>query len=166
MPGSILNGMLMPVSGKLFDKFGPRLVIVPGLFLIAISLWLFDGIDSDTTQGSVLFNHVLLFLGMSFVVMPAQTTGSNQLPRHLVPHGTAIYNTLQQIAGGIGIALFVGIMSSGANRYLHHSLDPTAMHEKTQSMVSGLQTVFWIEFILAILILVLGWFIKKSPEHN
>nr|WP_223264301.1 MFS transporter [Paenibacillus sp. IHB B 3084] len=166
MPGSILNGMLMPVSGKLFDKFGPRLVIVPGLFLIAISLWLFDGIDSDTTQGSVLFNHVLLFLGMSFVVMPAQTTGLNQLPRHLVPHGTAIYNTLQQIAGGIGIALFVGIMSSGANRYLHHSLDPTAMHEKTQSMVSGLQTVFWIEFILAILILVLGWFIKKSPEHN
>ncbi|MNZ65414.1 Multidrug export protein EmrB [compost metagenome] len=166
MPGSILNGIMMPVSGKLFDKFGPRLVIVPGLFLIAISLWLFAGIDSDTTQGSVLFNHVLLFLGMSFVVMPAQTTGLNQLPRHLVPHGTAIYNTLQQIAGGIGIALFVGIMSSGANRYLHRSLDPTAMHEKTQSIVSGLQTVFGIEFILAILILVLGWFIKKSPEHN
>ncbi|MNW42507.1 Multidrug export protein EmrB [compost metagenome] len=166
MPGSILNGIMMPVSGKLFDKFGPRLVIVPGLFLIAISLWLFAGIDSDTTQGSVLFNHVLLFLGMSFVVMPAQTTGLNQLPRHLVPHGTAIYNTLQQISGGIGIALFVGIMSSGANRYLHHSLDPTAMHEKTQSIVSGLQTVFGIEFILAILILVLGWFIKKSPEHN
>ncbi|WP_438496567.1 MDR family MFS transporter [Paenibacillus sp. IHBB 3054] len=166
MPGSILNGILMPVSGKLFDKFGPRRVIVPGLLLIAISLWLFAGIDSDTTQGSVLFNHVLLFVGMSFVVMPAQTAGLNQLPRHLVPHGTAIYNTLQQIAGGIGIALFIGIMSSGATRYLHHSLDPTAMNEKTQSMVSGLQTVFWIEFILAILILVLGWFIKKTPEHN
>lgn len=166
MPGSLLNGMLMPVSGKLFDKFGPRFVIVPGLFLIALSLWLFTGIDSDTTQGSVLFNHVLLFLGMSFVVMPAQTAGLNQLPRHLIPHGTAIYNTLQQIAGGIGIALFVGIMSSGANRYLHHSLNPTGVHEKTQSMVSGLQTVFWIEFIFAVLILVLGWFIKKPPERS
>ncbi|AIQ11691.1 MDR family MFS transporter [Paenibacillus durus] len=166
VPGCLLNGMMMPVTGKLLDKFGPRFVIVPGLFLIALSLWLFTGIDSYTTRGSVLLSHVLLFLGMSFVVMPAQTTGLNQLPSHLVPYGTAIYNTLQQIAGGIGIALFVGIMSSGANRYLHHALDPTAMHEKTQSMVSGLQTVFWIEFILAILILVLGWFIKKSPEHN
>lgn len=67
---------------------------------------------------------------------------------------------------GTGIALFVGIMSSGANRYLHHSLNPTAVHEKTQSMISGLQTVFWIEFILAVLILVLGWFIKKPPEHS
>ncbi|WP_234405487.1 hypothetical protein [Paenibacillus sp. IHBB 10380] len=87
MPGCILNAMMMPVTGKLFDKFGPRFVIVPGpgLFLIAISLWLFAGIDSDTTQGSILFSHVLLFLGMSFVVMPAQTTGLNQLPRHLIP---------------------------------------------------------------------------------
>ncbi|MDF2651596.1 MAG: multidrug transporter [Paenibacillus sp.] len=160
MPGCIVNAMMMPVTGKLFDKFGPRFVIVPGLLLIAISLWQFAGIDSDTTQGSVLFNHVLLFLGISFVVMPAQTIGLNQLPRHLVPHGTAIYNTLQQIAGGIGIALFVGIMSSGANRSLHHSLNPTAMNEQTQSMVAGLQTVFWMEFILAILVLVLGWFIK------
>jgi DHA2 family lincomycin resistance protein-like MFS transporter len=75
MPGCILNGMMMPVSGKLLDIFGPRFVIVPGLFLIAISLWLFAGIDSDTTLGSVLFNHVLLFLGISFVVMPAQTVG-------------------------------------------------------------------------------------------
>lgn len=141
--------MMIPVTGKLFDNFGPRFVIVPGLLLNAISLWQFADINSDTAQGSILFNHVL-FLGISFVVMPAQTTGLNQLPRHLVPHGTAIYNTLQQIAGGIGIALFVGIMSSGANRYLHHSLDPTAMHEKTQSMVVGLQTVFWIELILAI----------------
>ncbi|GAA3410635.1 MDR family MFS transporter [Paenibacillus hodogayensis] len=166
MPGCILNGIMMPLSGKLLDIFGPRFVIVPGLVLIAISLWLFAGIDSDTTRGSVLFPHVLLFIGISFVVMPAQTTGLNQLPRHLVPHGTTIYNTLQQIAGGIGIALFVGVMSSRANGDLQHSLDPTALYEKTQSTVVGLQTVFWIEFILAILVLILGWFIKKSPAPN
>ncbi|MNM32893.1 Multidrug export protein EmrB [compost metagenome] len=166
MPGCILNGIMMPLSGKLLDRFGPRFVVMPGLFLIALSLLLFAGIDSDTTRGSILFDHILLFLGMSFVVMPAQTTGLNQLPHHLIPHGTAIYNTLQQIAGGIGIALFVGIMSSRATRYLHHSPDPNAVHEKTQSMVAGLQTVFGIEFILAIIILVLAWFIKRSAEPD
>ncbi|MEK8129007.1 MDR family MFS transporter [Paenibacillus filicis] len=166
MPGCLLNGMMMPVSGKLFDKFGPRFVIIPGLLLIAISLWLFAGIDSDTTRGSVLFNHILLFLGISFVVMPAQTTGLNQLPLHLVPHGTAIYNTLQQMAGGIGIALFIGIMSSRTTRYLHHSLDPTAMHEKTQSMVAGLQTVFWIECMLALFIVALAWFIHDRQHAD
>ncbi|MEK3790441.1 MDR family MFS transporter [Paenibacillus sp. FSL R7-0204] len=160
MPGCILNAILMPVTGKLFDKFGPRFVIMPGLLMIALSLWLFAGIDSDTTRGSVLFDHVLLFLGISFVVMPAQTAGMNQLPRHLVPHGTAIYNTLQQIAGGIGIALFVGIMSSRANRYLHHSPDPAAIQDRTHSIVAGLQTVFGIECILTILVLVPSWFIN------
>ncbi|MNW15056.1 hypothetical protein D3C71_2134420 [compost metagenome] len=51
-------------------------------------------------------------------------------------------------------------MSSGANRYLHHSLDPAAFEDKAQSIVAGLQTVFGIECILSILVLVLGWFIN------
>lgn len=166
MPGCLLNAMMMPVTGKLFDKFGPRFVIMPGLLMIALSLWLFAGIDSHTTRGSILFNHILLFVGISFVVMPAQTAGMNQLPPHLVPHGTAIYNTLQQIAGGIGIALFFGIMSSRANRYLDHSLDPVAVKDTTQSIVTGLQTVFGIECILSILVLVLGWFINGRHDAD
>ncbi|WP_246238878.1 MFS transporter [Paenibacillus anseongensis] len=164
LPGCILNATMMPVTGKFFDKLGPRFVIMPGLVMITISLWLFAGIDSDTTRGSVLFNHVLLFLGISFVIMPAQTAGMNQLPLHLLPHGTAIYNTLQQIAGGICIALFVSIMSSGANRYIRYSLDPAAFQDKAQSIVAGLQTVFWIEFFLVVPAIVLSWFIKELPE--
>ncbi|MNV37389.1 Multidrug export protein EmrB [compost metagenome] len=57
MPGCILNGIMMPLSGKLLDRFGPRFVIMPGLFLIALSLLLFAGIDSDTTRGSIMFDH-------------------------------------------------------------------------------------------------------------
>ncbi|WP_240941303.1 DHA2 family efflux MFS transporter permease subunit [Paenibacillus sp. HB172176] len=91
MPGCILNAMLMPVTGILFDKWGPRFVVMPGLLMIAISLWQFAGLNSDTAQSFVLCNHILLFAGIAFVVMPAQTTGLNQLPLHLVPHGTAIY---------------------------------------------------------------------------
>ncbi|MBP1994254.1 MDR family MFS transporter [Paenibacillus eucommiae] len=166
IPGCMLNGMMMPVAGKLFDKLGPRFVIVPGLLLITISLWLFTGIDTATTQSIVMFNHILLFLGISLVVMPIQTIGLNQIPQHLFPHGTAIYNTFQQIAGGIGITLFIGIMSSGASRYLHLSPDPTATHEKAQSLVTGLQTVFHIEFVLAIVALILGLFLKKPPMQH
>ncbi|WP_135554510.1 MDR family MFS transporter [Paenibacillus cymbidii] len=166
MPGCILNGIMMPVSGKLFDTFGPRLVMMPGLILIAMSLWLLTGIDSDTSQGFLLFSHILLFLGISFVVMPAQTAGLNPLPPHLVPHGTAIYNTLQQVAGGIGIAWFVGTMSSGAARYLRQSPNPAAVYEQAQSTVAGLQEVFRIEFALAILLLVPGWLIGRRASRQ
>lgn len=39
LPGGIINGFMAPVSGKLFDKFGPRVLIIPGLAISVISLW-------------------------------------------------------------------------------------------------------------------------------
>ena len=49
------------------------------------------------------------------VFMPVSTNGLNQLPRRLYPHGTAMNNTLNQVAGAIGTALMVTLMTTYAN---------------------------------------------------
>ena len=95
MPGGIINGLMAPITGKLFDKFGPRVLIIPGLALLSIAIFLFSRIDASWTGGYVIFLHVMMMIGISMVMMPAQTTALNQLPRLLYPHGTAIMNTLQ-----------------------------------------------------------------------
>ena len=48
------------------------------------------------------------------VFMPVSTNGLNQLPKRLYPHGTAMNNTLNQVAGALGTALLVTIMSNRA----------------------------------------------------
>ncbi|WP_370636530.1 MFS transporter [Cohnella sp. CFH 77786] len=162
MPGGIINGIIAPVSGILFDKFGPRVLVVPGIVLMCVALWLFMGIESDWTKGRIIFIHVIMMSGMSLVLMPAQTTGLNQLPRHLYAHGTAILNTLQQVAGAIGIALFISIMTSGAKDYMKTSPDPTSPQEALQSMVAGLHNAFLFGLVLAVIALVISIFIKRT----
>ncbi|CAI6078839.1 MDR family MFS transporter [Cohnella sp. JJ-181] len=166
LPGSIINGIMAPVSGKLFDKFGPRVLVIPGLALTALSVWMFTGIDTDVSNGYVIFIHIVMLIGISMVMMPAQTTGLNQLPRHLYPHGTAILNTLQQVSGAIGTALFISIMSTGSKDYLAGSSDPTAPAEQVAGLMAGLHDAFWIGFIVALVALVVGLFIRrtKPPE--
>lgn len=173
MPGGIINGIMAPVSGILFDKFGPRVLVIPGIVLMCVALYLFMGIEADWTQGRIVFIHVIMMTGMSLVMMPAQTTGLNQLPRHLYAHGTAILNTLQQVSGAIGVALFISIMSSGAKDYMKTSKDPTSPHEMIQSMVAGLHNSFLIGLGLGILALVISLFIRRtyapkeeSTEHS
>ncbi|WP_307442926.1 MULTISPECIES: hypothetical protein [unclassified Paenibacillus] len=92
----------------------------------------------------------------------------NQLPSHLYAHGTAILNTLQQVAGAIGIALFISIMSSGAKDYMKTSPDPASPHEALQSMVAGLHDSFMFGLILAVFALVISLFIKRThaPKEN
>lgn len=168
MPGSILNGIMAPISGVLFDKFGPRVLVIPGLILMSLAIWLFSGIEAGWTSGYVIFLHMIMMLGISLVMMPAQTTGLNQLPRRLYAHGTAVMNTLQQVSGAIGVALFVSIMSSGARKYMMTSPDPTNPAEAIPSMVAGLHSAFVVGGILSILALLIGLFIRraKAPQSD
>lgn len=161
MPGSIINGIMAPITGILFDKFGPRVLVIPGLALMALSIFLFMGIESTWSSGRIIMIHVIMMIGISMVMMPAQTTGLNQLPRQLYAHGTAILNTLQQVAGAIGVALFISVMSSGSKAYLA-TADLTNPAEGLQAMIAGLKDAFFLGLILALGALALGLFLTRT----
>lgn len=158
MPGSIVNGLMAPITGRLFDKFGPRVLIIPGLSLMCVAVFLFSRIDSSWSGGNIIFIHVMMMLGISMVMMPAQTTALNQLPRLMYPHGTAIMNTLQQVAGAVGMALFISIMSAGAKNYAITTGDLNPV----EAMVAGLHNAFITGLVLAGIALVLGLFVKRT----
>lgn len=161
LPGGILNGLLAPVTGKLFDKFGPKWLVIPGLLIIAIVLWLMSGFDTTTSKVLIIVLHCLLMAGISMSMTPAQTNGLNQLPRHLHPDGTAFMNTLQQIAGAIGTAVAVSILSKGMASYLSTSANPTALEETAKGMAAGSQNALVFSFIVAIVGFIVSLFIKN-----
>ena len=61
-------------------------------------------------------------VAIAMMMMPAQTNALNELPPKYYPHGTAILNTLQQVAGAIGVALFISIMSNSRTNYLSENV--------------------------------------------
>ncbi|MDP4098737.1 DHA2 family efflux MFS transporter permease subunit [Paenibacillus sp. P96] len=168
LPGGIINGFMAPVSGKLFDKFGPRVLVIPGLVIAVISLWQFTRFDETTSTGFLVTIHIALMIGIALVMMPAQTAGLNQLPNHLHPHGTAILNTLQQVSGAIGTALYISIMSSGQKQYLSGASNPQAPEEMANGLAFGINNAFWFGVIIALVALVLSLFLRKgkSPEQE
>nr|WP_040948824.1 DHA2 family efflux MFS transporter permease subunit [Gorillibacterium massiliense] len=168
LPGGVLNGLMSPITGLLFDKFGPRVLVPTGLVIVCIAIYLFSGLDANTSSGTIIAMHIIMVIGIAMVMMPAQTTGLNQLPSHLYPHGTAVLNTLQQVSGAIGTALFVSIMSSSAKSYLAQSANPMAPEEAVNGLVQGVQTSFTVALVFGFAALVCGFFLKrtKAPEGN
>jgi len=162
LPGGVVNGVMAPISGKLFDKFGPRVLVIPGLAIVVLALYLLTTFDSSSSTGYVIFVHIVMLIGISMVMMPAQTTGLNQLPPNLYPHGTAILNTLQQVSGAIGTALFISIMSNGTKDYMKSSADPSSPAEIANGVVAGVNNAFWIGLVIAVLAFVIGLFIRRT----
>ncbi|GGG00299.1 MDR family MFS transporter [Paenibacillus abyssi] len=162
LPGGALNGLLSPVTGKLFDKFGPRALVIPGSAILVVVMWLFTRISLDTSTGTLIALHSAMMIAISMIMMPAQTNGLNQLPRKYYPHGTAILNTLQQVSGAIGVAFFISIMSSGQRDYLAGSSNPNAPAEMAGALNAGVHSAFSVGLVFAVVGLILSLFIKRT----
>ncbi|MGZ7444103.1 DHA2 family efflux MFS transporter permease subunit [Paenibacillus sp. TH7-28] len=161
LPGSALNGFLSPRMGKLFDKYGPKWLVLPGLAVVAAALWFFSGVTPVTSVFFIVALHICLMIGISMVFMPAQTNGLNQLPPELYPHGTAVMNTLQQVAGAVGTAVAISILTHGMERYLGASAAPTEVTEVAKAMTFGSHGVFQFAMIVTLIGLVMALFIRR-----
>jgi len=161
LPGSLLNGFLSPVMGRLFDKFGPKWLVIIGLAIVTVVLFMYTGITPTTTLSKIITLHVFMMIGISMIMMPAQTNGLNQLPPDFYPHGTAIMNTLQQVSGAIGTAVAVSILSAGQTRFLSGVTDPESPENQLAGFTSGVQNAFIFAMVLAIIGLIISLFVKR-----
>ncbi len=176
LPGAIVMGIMSPITGKLFDKIGPKVLGIAGLVITAISTYELSTLQIDSSYAYIISIYTTRMLGMSLVMMPIMTNGLNQLPTRLNPHGTAVNNTTQQVAGAIGTAVLVTVMNHIAKvegESLFANVDPTTLTEqatnliKQQALLAGIQYSFLIALVMNIIALILAFFLKRvdvSPE--
>ncbi len=166
LPGGIINGILSPVMGGLFDKFGPKWLVTIGIVIVTGAMFGFSTITIETSSAFIIALHIITMVGVSMVMMPAQTNGLNQLPRELYPDGTAIMNTLQQVAGAIGTAVAISILSSGAEGFMSTVEDKANPLNPLLAFTAGVQDAFVFAIIMGIVGLVVALFIKRvKVEH-
>ncbi|WNB93999.1 MDR family MFS transporter [Bacillus sp. NEB1478] len=167
LPGGIVMGIMSPITGRLFDKFGAKWLALIGLGLIAITLWQFASITLTTAYITIMIFNTLLMLGISMVMMPIMTNALNELPPPLYPHGTAIITTLQQVSGAIGTALLVSIMTNSSARYLeNHLTKENTATLQIQSMIAGMKSAFILAFGLVAFAWIISLFIKRAIPQD
>ncbi len=114
LPGAIIMGMMNPITGYLFDKFGGKWLARIGLFVLVVSTLPFTMLTEHTTFMYLATSNALRMVSIAMVMMPMTTLAINQLPNELIAHGTAMNNTFRQMAGAIGTAVFITLMSVSA----------------------------------------------------
>lgn len=147
--------------GKLFDKYGPKWIVLPGVIFVSAALWMFSTVTLTSTVTFIIAVHIVMMIGVSMIMMPSQTNGLNQLPPNLYPHGTAIMNTLQQVFGAIGTAVAVSVMSNGSEKFMKSAENPSDPTIVPAALTAGVHDAFIFCMIIALIGLVLSIFIKR-----
>jgi DHA2 family lincomycin resistance protein-like MFS transporter len=160
LPGGLAMGLLGPVVGNLYDKVGPRPLVLPGVVGVGVSMLLFAMLTPTSPLALVLLAHVAMTLGLAFVFTPAFTTALGGLQPRLYSHGSAAISTVQQLAGAAGTALFVAILTLREVSLLDGGAS------EPYAIAGGARTAFVVGAVVMIGAVVLSTRLRKpaSPE--
>ncbi|WP_084685940.1 MDR family MFS transporter [Nonomuraea coxensis] len=112
MPGGLAMGLLGPTVGRLFDRFGGRVLVVPGSIGIMLTLAGFTQVSMTMPYWQILVLHALLMVSLAATFTPVFTLALGAVPPRLYSHGSSILSTLQQVAAAFGTALVITVMSA------------------------------------------------------
>jgi EmrB/QacA subfamily drug resistance transporter len=176
LPGAVLMALMSPITGKIFDKYGGRILAIVGLVITTVTTYYFSKLTLDTSYTHLVILNTVRMFGMSMVMMPVSTNGLNQLPARYYPHGTAMNNTTQQVSGAIGTAFLVTIMSNRTESYASEFAatamknavgQPTAEMQQQiamRAMLEGINDAFLVATLFALIALILAFFIKRAKQ--
>ncbi|NLZ97575.1 MAG: multidrug efflux MFS transporter [Micrococcus sp.] len=153
LPGAAIMGIMSPVTGRIFDRFGAKWLAITGFALLAVGTLFFTTLTPTTSFAYLtIFNAVRMF-GTAMVIMPVTTAALNELPQRLIPHGSALNNTMRQVAASVGTAVLVTVMTGAA-------LDP-ATHG-AEGLTHGVNTAFIVAGSVAVVGFIGAFFIRGS----
>ncbi|WP_271400796.1 MDR family MFS transporter [Salinicoccus roseus] len=166
LPGSLLNGALSPFMGQLFDKVGPRPMMIPATLVLSGTMFMMSRLDTGSSVWMIVIGFLLLMVSVSAIMMPAQTNGLNQLPKRLYPHGTAVISTLQPMAGAIGVSVFISILNARQANYLSNAETPDDPATMDLAMVAGVELVYFTAFIFSIVAVVMALRVYRARPDD
>ena len=128
LPASIVMLIMSPVSGRLFDKFGPRVLAIPGLLITTLFTLPMVMMNENTSLLWLSFVYTVRCVGLALVNIPLNTWGLNALENRVMAHGTAIGNTFRQVAGSLGTAVLITVMSIVVAASANPAADAAQIH--------------------------------------
>jgi EmrB/QacA subfamily drug resistance transporter len=171
LPGSLVMGVLMPITGKLFDRFGAKWLAVCGLLMMIATTFSFTNLTDSTSYAWLILMSTGRRIGMALILMPVQTAGLNQLPIRLHAHGTAISNTVKQVAGAVGTSLLITVMTNSAASHLKASALSAAGSVSQQrllleSTIQGINDAYLVIIGICMVGLLLSLLIRRTEQPD
>ena len=160
LPGGVAMGVMGPLVGRLYDRLGPRALVVPASFVVLGVFVAFSFLTPSTPWWLVTVGHMLMSTSFAFIFTPLFTVALGSLPRRLYSHGSALIGTIQQVAGAAGTALFVTVFA------MQSEAAAAAGASEARAMLEGAHWAFLGAGAVWTAAVVAGFFLRRPPEDE
>ena len=109
---AVTSGIATPLAGRLYDKIGPRMLVMVGFTLLALNTWQLSQIEATTPISWLLFLLALRGAALGMTVQTTFATALAAVPRPLLPRGSSLINGSRFLVQSIGVAILATVLAS------------------------------------------------------
>ncbi len=110
MPRALAMMVGIPIVGRLYNKVQPRILVLIGISLVALSTYMMSHYTLDTGARTVVLAIVVQGLGFSSLFVPLTAVALSTIPRYRLADATGLNSLLRQIGGSLGLAAFATLL--------------------------------------------------------
>ncbi|TSO26659.1 MDR family MFS transporter [Lactobacillus sp. LL6] len=167
LPGALMIGIMSPITGRIFDRYGARKMAITGMTLLTLGTVPFIFLTEQSSFTMITILYAVRMVGVAMVMMNVTTSGMNSLPLNKISHGTAVNNTFRQVLSSIGTAILVSVLTTTTKdnmpgKTLLHTLPLEYKNSVINATLDGFHASFAISIGFALIALVLSFFLKKG----
>jgi len=145
LPAGLAMAFFFPIAGALSDRIEPRIVIMGGLVLFALSSWLMRYVDINTAYASILVWALIGRIGLALIFPSLNVASLGSLPLSLLSQGSGAINFLRQLGGAFGVNLLSILLARESAEYSHQYTQTQTSSYATSELLIGLQDMMFGE---------------------
>jgi len=115
LPVGIIQGCIAPLVGITSDKTNPKIPLFMGICFLSLSFYSNTNFSFMSEHHSVMVALYLRGLGMGMIFTPLNSLALLNIPREQTAQASSITNTMRQIGGSLGIAVFTTLLTARTN---------------------------------------------------
>jgi EmrB/QacA subfamily drug resistance transporter len=112
LPMAITGGICVTLSGRIYDKVGPRPLMVGGFAILMLNTWQLSQIQANTSIGWIIFLLSLRGLALGLTVQTTMVTALSVVAKLDLPRGSSLTNATRQVVQSIGVAVLATVLAS------------------------------------------------------
>jgi EmrB/QacA subfamily drug resistance transporter len=133
LPMALTGGIFVTSSGRLYDRFGPRPILVAGFAVLMVNTWQLSLLSADTSIPWILFLLALRGIALGLIVQTTMVTALSVVPKHDLARGSSLTNATRRVVQSIGVAILATVLASAL------SADVQALQQQSVAASGGRQ---------------------------
>lgn len=167
LPGALMIGIMSPITGRIFDRYGARKMAFTGMTLLTLGTVPFVFLTQQSSYLMIIILYAIRMVGVALVMMNVTTSGMNSLPLNKISHGTAVNNTFRQVLSSIGTAILVSVLTTTTKQQmpaksLLQTMPLQYKNEALNATLAGFHAAFALSILFALIALLLSFFLRKG----